>query len=181
MKIKSILMLAVVACALSSCFNNTGSQSTPILRVYNGFVNPQFVGDSLVGAEDTLRYHINNELGMQYSDTVHLGDTIMLPSWYHSNMNNLVSIRATVDTVRVDLWFDIDMSDKSSQSALMADSKPEKGIIFFKPMHNMANFPIYVVPQEMGAHIIKITVTSDSQFPESNAIFTMPVAAAKED
>ena len=181
MKIKSILILVVVACALSSCFNNTGSQSTPILRVYNGYVNPQFVGDTLVGAEDTLRYRTNSELGMQYTDTVHLGDTIMFPREFYSNMNNLVSIRATVDTVRVDLWFDIDMNDKSSQSALMTDSKPEKGVVFFKPMHNIAVFPIYVVPQEVGAHTIKITVTSDSQFPESNAIFTMPVAAAKED
>ena len=174
-------MLAVIACALSSCFNNTGSQSTPILRVYNGYVNPQFVGDTLIGAEDTLRYRINSELGMQYTDTVHLGDTIMFPSEFYSNMNNLVSIRATVDTVRVDLWFDIDMNDKSSQSALMTDSKPEKGVVFFKPMHNIAVFPIYVVPQEVGAHSIKITVTSDSQFPESNVIFTMPVVAAKED
>lgn len=181
MKIKSILMLAVVACALSSCFNESGSQSTPILRVYNGFVNPQFVGDSLIGADDTLRYRINSELGMQYTDTVHLGDTIMFPSEFYSNMNNLVSIRATVDTVRVHLWFNIDMNDKSSQNALMTDSKPEKGVVFFKPMHNIAVFPIYVVPQEVGAHTIKITVTSDSQFPESNAIFTMPVAAAKED
>ena len=170
-------MLAVVAFALSSCFNNTGLQSTPILLVYNGFVNPQVVGDSLVGADDTLRYYFNEELGMQYTDTVHLGDTIVFPSKYDSYMNNLVSIRATVDTVRVHLWFDIDMND----NALMTDSKPEKGVIFFKPMKNIAVFPIYVVPQEVGAHAIKITVTSDSQFPESNVIFTMPVVAAKED
>ena len=170
-------MLAVVAFALSSCFNNTGLQSTPKLLVYNGYVNPQVVGDSLIGADDTLRYYFNEELGMQYTDTVHLGDTIVFPSKYDSYMNNLVSIRATVDTVRVHLWFDIDMND----NALMTDSKPEKGVIFFKPMHNFAVFPIYVVPQEVGAHAIKITVTSDSQFPESNVIFTMPVVAAKED
>ena len=175
MKFKSILLLFAVACALSSCFNETTSQTTPMMQLYYGYVNPQFVGDSLVGAKDTLKYYHKEELNMTYTDTLQLGDTVMIPAIFVSGMNNLVSVVATVDTVRVKLWFNLDMNESSVQNVLLPESQPEKGSINFKPMHDLASFPIYILPLEAGSHVIRVTVTSDSQYPKSDAIFTLPV------
>ena len=177
MKTKSILMLFAVACILSSCFNGIGSHSTPIVQLYYGYVNPQFVGDSLVGAKDTLKYYHKEELNMTYTDTLQLGDTVMIPAVFASNMNNLVSVSATADSARVNIWFGLDMQDESTRNALMPHSKPEEGVIFFQPMHYYVPFPIYILPLEVGSHVIKVTVTSDSQDPTSSVIFTLPVIA----
>ena len=171
-------MLFAVACILSSCFNGIGSQTTPIVRLFYGYVNPQFVGDTiLIGAKDTLKYYHKEELNMTYTDTLQLGDTVMIPAFFASNMNNLVSVSATADSARVNIWFDLDMQDDSTRNALMPHSKPEEGVIFFQPMHDLASFFIYILPLEAGSHIIKVTVTSDSQYPTSSVMFTLPVIA----
>ena len=175
MKIKSFLLLTVLVCAMTSCFNQTGSHTTPQMMFGNLYVNPQFVGDSLIGAKDTLGTHYNVELGMEYLDTIQLGDTIVFPALFTSDMNNLVGVSATYDTTRVRLWFEIDADDQSIAKALAAGSQPEKGLLLFNPMYNMVSFPIYMVPQSAGAHPIKITVTSDSKYPTNSAIFTMLV------
>ena len=175
MKIKFLLFLFAFACALTSCFNNTVSQTTPLYEFGYLYLNPQFVNDSLIGAQDTLGSRYNEDFGMVYTDTVQLGDTVMFPAFFTSNMNNLVAINATFDTTRVNLWFDIDVEDASVKNALAAGSQPEKGILLFNPMHNRAYFPVYMVPMETGAHAIKITVTSDSQYPTNYAVFTLPV------
>ena len=171
-------MLFAVACILSSCFNGIGSQTTPIVKLFYGYVNPQFVGDTiLIGAKDTLKYYHKEELNMTYTDTLQLGDTVMIPAFFASNMNNLVSVSATADSARVNIWFDLDMQNDSTRNALMPHSKPEEGVIFFQPMHDLASFFIYILPLEAGSHIIKVTVTSDSQYPTSSVMFTLPVIA----
>lgn len=174
-KIKSFFFLLVLACTMTSCFNNTGSQTTPQMQFGYLYVNPQFEGDTIVGAKDTLYDHFNDELGLWYLDTLQLGDTVMFPALFTSNVNNLVSINAVFDTTMVDLWFAVDMEDEAIKKALQATSDPKKGLLLFNPMYNFVTFPIYIVPQKAGAHPIKITVTSDSQYPTNSSLFTLPV------
>lgn len=175
MKIKSFFFLLVLAIAMTSCFDGTGTHTTPQMMFGNLYVNPQFVGDSLIGVKDTLGTRYDTEIGMEYLDTIQLGDTIMFPALFTSEMNNLVSIIATYDTTRVNLWFDIDSENQAVVKALATGSKPEKGLLLFNPMYNLFAFPIYMVPQAAGAHPIKITVTSDSKFSPNSAVFTMLV------
>lgn len=174
---KSILLLSLVVVALSmnSCFNNLESHTTPQIMFGHVYVNPQFSNDTLVSAKDTLREKYNYELGLSYLDTMQLGDTVMFSSLFSSDMNNLVNITASYDTTRVQLWFDVNVNDEKVKNALASDSKPEKGVLNFNPMYNMVTFPIYIVPQVVGTHSIKITVTSDSKYPTNSAAFMMPV------
>ena len=166
--------MLVLACLMTSCFNETGSQSTPMMRFSKVYVNPQIVGDSLIGAQDTLGSYYSEEFNMEYVDTLQLGDTAMFYAMFEAFMNNLVSINATYDSVRVKMWYDI---DESMKKMLASGSQPEKGVLFFNPMNHVVVFPIYILPLEAGAHTIKMTVISDSQYPKREAIFTMPVKA----
>ena len=176
MKVKSFIILALLACVMTSCFDETGTQTTPEIMFGYLYVNPQLQGDSLViSAKDTLYDYYDTELAMTYVDTMQLGDTVMFPALFSSYMNNLVNIQATFDTTRVEMWFGINTKDENIKKALTAESQPEKGVLYFNPMYNMVSFPIYIVPQEVGSHIIKISVTSDSQYPTNSSVFTLPV------
>ena len=175
MKVKSFFLLLVVLCAMSSCFNYLGTHTTPQMLFGHLYVNPRFVGDSLVSAKDTLYSHFDMDLGMEYVDSMQLGDTVMFTALFSSDMNNLVSVSATYDTTKVSLWYQIDMEDESQKNALTSGSKPEKGLILFNPMYNLVAFPVCIAPLKTGQHIIKIAVTSDSQYPTSSAVFTLPV------
>ena len=166
--------MLVLACLMTSCFNETVSQSTPMMLFSKVYVNPQIVGDSLIGAQDTLGSYYSEEFNMEYVDTLQLGDTAMFYAMFEAFMNNLVSINATYDSVRVKMWYDI---DESMKKMLASGSQPEKGVLFFNPMNHVVVFPIYILPLEAGAHTIKMTVISDSQYPKREAIFTMPVKA----
>lgn len=174
---KSILLLSlvVVALSLNSCFNNLESHTTPQIMFGHVYVNPQFSNDTLISAKDTLLDKYNYELGLSYLDTMQLGDTVMFNSLFSSDMNNLVNITASFDTVNVQLWFGLDVNDEKIKNALASGSRPEKGVLNFNPMYNMVTFPIYIVPQKTGVHAIKITVTSDSKYPTNSAPFMLPV------
>jgi hypothetical protein len=174
-KIKVFTLLLLGTLAMTSCFDNTGLQSTPQMQFGNLYVNPRFVGDTLVGAKDTLYDHFNAELGLLYVDTLQLGDTLMFPSLFTSYTNNLVNITTSYDTVNVNLWFDIDMQDPDKKKALAAGSDPQKGMLFFNPMYNQAVFNIYIVPQKAGSYPLKFSVTSDSEFASNSHVFTLPV------
>ena len=174
-KIQSILLFSLLACLVTSCIEPTTIQSTPQMRFGYLYVNPKFEGDSLIGAKDTLSDHYDAELDLLYLDTLQLGDTIMLPALFTSNQNNLVSVNTTYDTLSIDLWFDIDPNSESIKKALASGSDHTKGILFFNPMYNMVTFPIYIVPGKAGSFPVKISVTSDSEFPTNSIQFTVPV------
>lgn len=176
MKFKSLFSVLLLACVMTSCLDNVESHSTPEMGFGLLYVNPIFVNDTLVGAKDTLGEHYNLELGMSYLDTLQLGDTLMFPAAFASRMNYLVSINATYDTTRVNLWFDVNMDDEYAKKVLLPSSTPEKGILLFNPMClQYVQFPVYITPVEAGSYPIKISVISDSKYSTRHAIFTLPV------
>ncbi len=174
-KIKVFALLLFSTLAMTSCLDNTGVHSTPQMIFGNLYVNPKFVGDTFVGAKDTLYDHFNAELGLLYVDTLQLGDTLMFPAKFMSYTNNLVNITTSYDTVNVNLWFDIDMQDPNQKKALAAGSDPQKGILFFNPMYYQVIFNIYIVPKKTGSYPLKFSVTSDSEFSNNSRVFTLPV------
>lgn len=176
MKFKTLFPLFALALVVTSCVDTTGGvQTSPEMLLGNLYVNPQFVGDSLIGAKDTLEDHYNALDGFIYVDTMQLGDTVMFPALFSSNMNNLVSVSAKYDTLKVNMWFDVNLEDETVKKALKADSDPEKCMLLFNPMYNMVTFPIYIVPMETGGHPIKLTVNSDSKYPSYSVAFVVPV------
>ena len=175
MKFKSFFLLLAVASVFAGCMDTTGVQTTPEMLLGNVYVNPQFVGDSLIGAKDTLEDHYNMEDGFVYLDTLQLGDTVMFSALFSANMNNLVSVSAKYDTLKVNMWFDIDPEEESVKKALKEGSDPTKCLLLFNPMYNYASFPVYIAPMETGGHPIKLTVNSDSKFPSSSIAFVIPV------
>ena len=125
MKFKSFFLLLAVASVFAGCMDTTGVQTTPEMLLGNVYVNPQFVGDSLIGAKDTLEDHYNMEDGFVYLDTLQLGDTVMFSALFSANMNNLVSVSAKYDTLKVNMWFDIDPEEESVKKALKEDLELE--------------------------------------------------------
>lgn len=175
MKFKSIFSLLALAVVITSCIDTTGVQTTPEMLLGNVYVNPQFEGDSLIGAKDTLYDHYNELDGLIYLDSMKLGDTIMFPALFSANMNNLVSISAKYDTLKMNMWFDINPEEEAVKKALKEGSDPAKCILLFNPMYNYVTFPVYMVPMETGAHPIQLTVNSDSKFSSSSVAFVIPV------
>ena len=175
MKFKSIFSLLVLAVVITSCIDTTGVQTTPEMLLGNVYVNPQFEGDSLIGAKDTLYDHYNELDGLIYLDSMKLGDTIMFPALFSANMNNLVSVSAKYDTLKMNMWFDINPEEEAFKKALKEGSDPAKCILLFNPMYNYVTFPVYMVPMETGAHPIQLTVNSDSKFSSYSVAFVIPV------
>lgn len=171
MRKKSLLLISLLAIAFSmnSCFNNLESHSTPQMLIGNFFVNPVFSGDTLVSVKDTLFITYNQDLGISCLDTVLLGDTIICTAEFASNMNNLLNINSSFDTTSVNLWFGVNMENEATKKILAESSQPERGILIFNPMYNHVIFPIYMVPQKVGAHTVKISVVSDSKYPTNSA------------
>lgn len=178
-KIAIFLILSVVAMTMTSCWGNMEPQTSPQFQLLSPlYLNPQFnlTGDSILGAQDTLGTTYNTEIGMEYLDTIQVGDTVAFSALFSAEYNRLVSIATTTDTAKVDFWFDVNnMSDEDFNKAFKEGSDPTKGILYFNPLYNKVILPVYIVPTGAGVHPVKITITSDSQFPTIDVKFMMPV------
>lgn len=172
---KSLFLLIILALTMNSCFNGTGVDTTPQMQFGYLLVNPQIVDNQIVSVKDTLLGHNDSEFETLRVDTMQLGDTVMFMALFDSFMNNLVSVNATVDTTRVNLWFELNTKDEKISKLLASGSDPAKGMLYFNPMYYQVSFPVFIVPLEAGAHPIKLTVVSDSEYSTNSTIFTLPV------
>ena len=67
------------------------------------------------------------------------------------------------------------MDDKTYKETFREGTDPSKGMLYFNPLYNAVDIPVYIVPTAEGVHPVTITITSDSQFPQSEVKFMMPV------
>ena len=172
---KSLFLLIILALTMNSCFHGTGVNTTPQMQFGHLLVNPRIVDGKIVSVKDTLFGHSSEEFEIVYVDTLQLGDTVMFTAFFDSYMNNLVNVNATVDTTRVKLWFQLDTENEQIRKLLASGSDPQKGVLNFNPMYYQVSFPVFIVPQEVGSHPVKITVVSDSEYSMNSALFTLPV------
>ena len=170
-----IIILAVVTFTMNSCWEHLAPQSTPSIIVSNLYINPIFSGDTLVGAQDTLRFSNDPITGQKITDTMRLGDTAVMAGLFTSYHNNLTTIVTKADTNKINFWYAVDMSTPENQKLLSESSNPAKGYLLFKGLCQQYTFPIFFVPQKAGSHAIQIGVSSDSQFPNNSATFSIPV------
>ena len=172
-----LLVLVVVAGAMTSCLEYKEPQYSPQIYRSNFYVNPQFQGDTVVGAKDTLDLIYDADDDSYELDTVYLGDTVMFASTFYTVTNNLVAVEMKWDTTEMDLWYlttaDID------KALLKTDTVGNLTCTMrFNPGYNRVTFPIYFTPKERGGMKLKLSVESDSDFPIHSVLIYIPAVEA---
>ena len=172
-----LLVLVVVAGAMTSCLDYKEPQYSPQIYRSNFYVNPQFQGDTVVGAKDTLDLIYDADDDSYELDTVYLGDTVMFASTFYTVTNNLVAVEMKWDTTEMDLWYlttaDID------KALLKTDTVGNLTCTMrFNPGYNRVTFPIYFTPKERGGMKLKLSVESDSDFPMHSVLIYIPAIEA---
>ncbi|MBR2450979.1 MAG: hypothetical protein IKB40_05760 [Paludibacteraceae bacterium] len=172
-----LLVLVVVAGAMTSCLEYKEPQYSPQIYRSEFYVNPQFQGDTVVGAKDTLDLIYDADDDSYELDTVYLGDTVMFASTFYTVTNNLVAVEMKWDTTEMDLWYlttaDID------KALLKTDTVGNLTCTMrFNPGYNRVTFPIYFTPKERGGMKLKLSVESDSDFPMHSVLIYIPAIAA---
>lgn len=171
------LVLVVVAGAMTSCLEYKEPQYSPQIYRSEFYVNPQFQGDTVVGAKDTLDLSYDADDDSYELDTVYLGDTVMFASTFYTVTNNLVAVEMKWDTTEMDLWYlttaDID------KALLKTDTVGNLTCTMrFNPGYNRVTFPIYFTPKERGGMKLKLSVESDSDFPIHSVLMYIPAVEA---
>ena len=171
------LVLVVVAGAMTSCLEYKEPQYSPQIYRSEFYVNPQFQGDTVVGAKDTLDLIYDADDDSYELDTVYLGDTVMFASTFYTVTNNLVAVEMKWDTTEMDLWYlttaDID------KALLKTDTVGNLTCTMrFNPGYNRVTFPIYFTPKERGGMKLKLSVESDSDFPIHSVLMYIPAVEA---
>lgn len=172
-----LLVLVVVAGAMTSCLEYKEPQYSPQIYRSEFYVNPQFQGDTVVGAKDTLDLIYDADDDSYELDTVYLGDTMMFASTFYTVTNNLVAVEMKWDTTEMDLWYlttaDID------KALLKTDTVGNLTCTMrFNPGYNRVTFPIYFTPKERGGMKLKLSVESDSDFPMHSVLIYIPAIEA---
>lgn len=172
-----LLVLVVVAGAMTSCLEYKEPQYSPQIYRSEFYVNPQFQGDTVVGAKDTLDLIYDADDDSYELDTVYLGDTVMFASTFYTVTNNLVAVEMKWDTTEMDLWYlttaDID------KALLKTDTVGNLTCtMLFNPGYNRVTFPIYFTPKERGGMKLKLSVESDSDFPMHSVLIYIPAIEA---
>ena len=172
-----LLVLVVVAGAMTSCLEYKEPQYSPQIYRSNFYVNPQFQGDTLVGAKDTLDLIYDADDDSYELDTVYLGDTVMFASTFYTVTNNLVAVEMKWDTTEMDLWY-LTTAD-INKALLKTDTVGNLTCTMrFNPGYNRVTFPIYFTPKERGGMKLKLSVESDSDFPIHSVLLYIPAVEA---
>ena len=172
-----LLVLVVVAGAMTSCLEYKEPQYSPQIYRSNFYVNPQFQGDTVVGAKDTLDLIYDADDDSYELDTVYLGDTVMFASTFYTVTNNLVAVEMKWDTTEMDLWY---LTTADIDKALLKTDTVENltCTMRFNPGYNRVTFPIYFTPKERGGMKLKLSVESDSDFPIHSVLLYIPAVEA---
>lgn len=172
-----LLVLVVVAGAMTSCLEYKEPQYSPQIYRSNFYLNPQFQGDTLVGAKDTLDRIYDADDDSYELDTVYLGDTVMFASTFYTVTNNLVAVEMKWDTTEMELWY-LTTAD-INKALLKTDTVGNLTCTMrFNPGYNRVTFPIYFTPKERGGMKLKLSVESDSDFPIHSVLLYIPAVEA---
>lgn len=172
-----LLVLVVVAGAMTSCLEYKEPQYSPQIYRSEFYVNPQFQGDTVVGAKDTLDLIYDADDDSYELDTVYLGDTVMFASTFYTVTNNLVAVEMKWDTTEMELWY-LTTAD-INKALLKTDTVGNLTCTMrFNPGYNRVTFPIYFTPKERGGMKLKLSVESDSDFPIHSVLLYIPAVEA---
>jgi hypothetical protein len=170
-KLFILLVLVVVAGAMTSCLEYKEPQYSP--QIYRSFfyVNPQFNGDTIVGAKDTLDLIYDADDDSYELDTVYLGDTVMFACGFNTRTSNLVAVELKWEKDFLNLWY---LLTDDTKKALRDITDIDNGKLYFNPGYNRVSFPVYFTPKVQGGMNLKLAVESDSEFPVSSVSLYIP-------
>ena len=171
-KLFVLLSVLVVALMMTGCLNQVQADYTPEISCSYLYVNPVVNGDTILGAKDTLLLTYDMKENSFITDTLALGDTVMLSAAYYTVSNNLVSVKIKWDSTETALWYTL---NEKIEKVLTDRSDVAAGQLYFNPGYNLVAFPIYVSPLQVGKTSFSLTVESDSKFSTYSLNFTLPV------
>lgn len=172
---KSFFIISLIALTISftGCLNVPEPQYSPEISGSYFYVNPRFTGDSLVGAKDTLEYLFYDADEATYNiDTVYMGDTVMFAAYFYTFTSDLVSVKVDWEKNHLNLWYQL---TDSTKNAMTSESDTINGKFVFDLGYNGVSFPLFFTPVVKGGTNLKLTVTSNSEFPTSSVKFNIPV------
>jgi len=164
-----VLMITAVACVMTSCLDNVKSDYTPQIYLSELYLNPYYVGDTL-HAKDTLQLTYNKTAETYVSDTMQVGDTLMIGAIFYADGNNLVSTCVEWDSTAMKGWFYV---NETIMKALSDTTTIAEGYLKFNPGYNMVSYPTYFVPLNAGSHAVKMTVETDSKYSPVSVSFSL--------
>lgn len=179
MKKVFVILLASVGLMLTSCVNNVHSDYTPYIVFSDMYINPIFHGDTLVSAEDTMKFKFDNDLNAYImTDTLSVTprDSVAFALAFCSLGNDLVATRINFDTTTVNLQVTL---NKEITDVLTEQSNFRLAQLHYKPGYNAVSFSAGFVPLKEGTHKIEFVVESDSKYSPVRYVFLQPVVATR--
>lgn len=171
-KISLSFVMGIIACAMTGCLDNIQSDYTPRILMSDLYINPYYINDTVLHAQDTMHIRYNTKSEKYLSDTMLSGDTVMFGVAFDAQGNNLVSTQIEWDTANVQAWFGVNDAIKK---ALSDTTNLHSGNLSYVPGYGVASFPVYLVPKKAGAHAIKLTVATDSKYSPVSESFDLVV------
>jgi hypothetical protein len=174
MKKSFLVFFAVIAFCMTSCENWLTGESDHSPEIYASYfyVNPVFIGDSIISAEDTLFTRATDTEGQYRVDSISLGDTVWFAATFYTHEKDLTGVSADWDTTLMD--FSFHLTDGIIKQ-LTEGSKVEEGQLYFNPGFNRVSFPCTFSAKTHGILPLKLTVASTSQYSPTAILMTIPV------
>jgi len=169
MKNLHVLISLVLPLTLLSCSYEEASFS-PYIQVSNLYLNPVYLGSSIVSAEDTLQLTIKD--GVYVIDTISMGDKVVFAAAYGSLGNELTACRCTFDTTQLNMWATL---GDDFQQILLPGTDLRQIQLLITPGYNYVTFPINYQPLRSGTYDFTLKVESDSKFSPASYTFRQPV------
>ena len=154
MKVRLLLLLALISIAFIACDLNGDSNYTPEI----------FVSSSHVNKNDTVNLYLTDEGGVVRTDTIHVGDTIVIKIRLNGLSNNLTNFYVTRSDSSLSK---ILLPMESSMDTIFSktQSNYSTGNFVFQPKINLIYFPIrYVAVKPTLLAYIQLTLVSDANF-----------------
>ena len=158
------IVLVSIALGLNSCLTGE-AQSTP--ELYSSLLYRL----NASGGQDTL----------QYSDSVFVGDTLVLPTIIYGKFNPLISFETKADVELFDYWL---KCDSANLTAIKDTSELKNGIIHIRQDTSIfnANIDVWFVPKKEGKHTIFFSVANAAgeQFSPRTFYYERTVSKAED-
>ena len=136
------IALVSLSFALNSCLNGE-MQSTPELY-----------------ASQMYRIHGGTQDTIRTTDSLSVGDSLRLPLIISGQYNHLKSFSVQSAGSVFDCRLEC---DSAVLAVLTDDSKPEQGVLYFKPQATViASVNLWFVPKQSGTHRMTFSVNNDA-------------------
>ncbi|MCQ2343199.1 MAG: hypothetical protein MJZ75_06930 [Paludibacteraceae bacterium] len=166
---KFIFVFPIVVFALVACKSEQAS-FTPFIEFSYFYLNPEYEGDKIVRAEDTLSMRQVDDYWVL--DSINLTDTVVFGVGYGSYANDLIAARVEYDSLQIRVGAQI--SDDVRR--ILLDKSDIRNLqLYINPGYNYLALPMGYKPVQPGNHRIEFIVQSDSEFSPRNCVIYQPV------